>query len=228
MKQSFKKIVYFFSKFVTPRTGNLSDFFIQLGYALKSEKMYYTLPVVEYKERMVMHEELARAIGKNSEILFLEFGVFFGDTFRAWVGWNQNQKSKFVGFDSFEGLPESWGRWKKGSFSTGGKIPEIDDERSRFIVGHIENTLPNHSELLQSGMRKVIHIDVDIYSASFFTLLHLGPFLHRGEIIIFDDFFTLAVAQHEFKVFLDFQKVNPVKYQPLGKCRTGHFVIEIA
>jgi len=63
-------------------------------------------------------------------ITYLEFGVQRGNSMRKWVGLNQHPDSTFHGFDTFEGLPEDWNaRWPKGSFSTNGVTPDIDDPR---------------------------------------------------------------------------------------------------
>jgi hypothetical protein len=48
-----------------------------------------------------------------------------------------------------------------------------------------------------------------------------------GDIIIFDDFFTLTKADHEFKAFVDFLSLYKTPYKPLYKHRDGHFVIEL-
>jgi hypothetical protein len=163
----------------------------------------------------------------EEEVHFLEFGVCEGDTFAIWVRNNLNSASRFWGFDSFQGLPEDWGSWKKGSFSTQGKLPDIDDERCRFIVGLIQDTLPDEILNIKQACKKVIHIDVDLYSATLATLSYIRPLLRPGDIIIFDDFFTIVVADHEFKAFWDFLASWDISYKPLAKCRMGQFVIEI-
>ena len=40
--------------------------------------------------------------------LYLEFGVFEGETMRWWSQHLDTPGARFVGFDSFEGLPEAW------------------------------------------------------------------------------------------------------------------------
>lgn len=46
--------------------------------------------------------------GARARLLFLEFGVLDGDSIRHWAGLNANPGSRFVGFDSFEGIPAAW------------------------------------------------------------------------------------------------------------------------
>jgi hypothetical protein len=44
------------------------------------------------------------------DVLYLEFGVFGGTSMQYWSKLLKHPKSKLHGFDSFEGLPEAWGR----------------------------------------------------------------------------------------------------------------------
>ena len=53
---------------------------------------------------------------------YLEFGVRYGDSLFKWSGLNAHPDSRFIGFDSFEGIPEDWvsvtGESKKGAMSS--------------------------------------------------------------------------------------------------------------
>ena len=212
------------------RTSSFSDFFISLGYLIKSEAIFNTNGG-EYLDwdRLDVHKMLAsKIVNSNEEIVFLEFGVLRGQTFLIWVEQNTNPNSRFVGFDTFTGLPEDWGSIKKGSFSAFGKIPDIKDMRVDFQIGLIQDTLPNFAKNLSKGKRKIIHIDVDLYNATLITLIHLNPFLGKGDIIIFDDFFSITKSSHEPKGFLDYLKLYKTDYKSLINCRNGHYVIEIA
>ena len=67
---------------------------------------------------------------------FYEFGVWRGTSFEFLTG----IFGKGYGFDTFEGLPESWHEEKVGTYSSDKKIPKIDG--GEFIVGKFEETLP--------------------------------------------------------------------------------------
>ncbi len=228
MKESLKKVLYFICSllFRLPLVG-LANFFIKMGYVIKGESLYQQSKVTTFENRIEMHNYFAREMYGNEEILYMEFGVFRGNTFFIWERNNSCENSGFWGFDTFTGLPEKWGIWKKGSFSTEGKVPATDDKRSTFFPGLIQDTLPTVLDKVDSKLRKIIHIDVDIYSATLYTLVSLAPKLNKGDLIIFDDFFTFTVSDHEFKAFDDFFISYNVKYKPLAKCRRGHFVLEI-
>ncbi|MGL4347529.1 MAG: hypothetical protein ACRCR9_05570 [Chitinophagaceae bacterium] len=48
----------------------------------------------------------------------MEFGVANGSSLQYWINKNYCQESFFYGFDTFEGLPEKWGHFKKGDMNS--------------------------------------------------------------------------------------------------------------
>jgi hypothetical protein len=127
--------------------------------------------------------------GGVDPIDYLEFGVYKGDSLRMWAKLNKNSSSRLFGFDSFEGLPEDWVASKpKGTFSTGGKTPDIDDSRVEFVVGLFQQSLPNFLSSYQPKNRLLIHNDSDLFSSTLYTLAVLNPVIQPGTIIIFDEF----------------------------------------
>jgi hypothetical protein len=134
---------------------------------------------------------------------FLEFGVCAGHSIQFWSQKNRNPQSRFIGFDSFEGLPEDWSRhYPKGTLSTGGRVPEIDDERVRFVKGWFQNVLPGFLNGFTPRSRLVVHNDSDLYSSTLFALASLNEVLVPGTVVIFDDF---SVATHVFRAFADYK-----------------------
>jgi len=97
--------------------------------------------IPEFAERIGLYRHLATMVG-GVPIDYLEFGVWKGDSIRSWSGLNAHPESRFVGFDTFEGLPEDWGSdHPKGTFTTQGQTPSIDDTRVSFIKGLFQQTL---------------------------------------------------------------------------------------
>ncbi|HXB06369.1 MAG TPA: class I SAM-dependent methyltransferase [Puia sp.] len=229
MKNLFKGVAYFvFRLFSGIKTTRFSHFLVSWGYTIKSEALYNKADVKAFPDRIDMHRYLvSQHLRPEDKIFFMEFGVYKGETYFIWVEGNKNPESRFAGFDTFTGLPEDWGSVKAGSFSAGGKLPETSDPRSKFQVGLIQDTLPVFAPSLTGKERKVVHIDVDLYNASMITLVLLQPYLRKGDMLIFDDFFTFTKATHEFKAFDDFFTLYPLSYRPLYKCRGGHLVVEI-
>jgi O-methyltransferase len=144
------------------------------------------------------------AICGGSAIDFLEFGVYEGSSIRLWSQLNREAHSRFVGFDSFVGLPESWTKKiTEGTFDVGGTVPQIDDERVSFVKGWFQSTLPGFLGKFTPRSRIVIHNDSDLYSSTLFTLVTLHRLLVSGTVIIFDEY---SSARHEFRAFADYRQ----------------------
>jgi O-methyltransferase len=144
----------------------------------------------------------------NSEVLqgvaidYLEFGVWQGASMKRWCELNGNLKSRFYGFDSFEGLPEYWNRKSlKGAFSLQGVMPKIGDVRADLVKGLFQVTLPHFVKSFEAYGRTVVHIDCDLYSSTLFCLATLNHLLVPGTILIFDEF---QDSEHEFSAFMDY------------------------
>jgi len=227
-KKVFKGLFYSVFKLLSFKSRTLSGFLTSWGYVIRSEAMYNHSKVPDFPDRLDMHEHLAsKYINPEDPITFMEFGVYKGESYAIWVKNNKNPRSTFHGFDTFTGLPEDWGSVKKGTFSAGGILPDINDPRNHWHIGLIQDTLPVFIKELSADTRKVIHIDVDLYNATLITLVLLQPLLRKGDVIIFDDFFTFTKSSHEFKAFYDFVDLYNMPYKPIFKCRNGHLVIEM-
>lgn len=144
---------------------------------------------------------------------YLEFGVARGRWFRWWVEHNTDPDSTFVGFDTFTGLPEAWGGYGQGAFSTGGETPDIDDSRVSFEAGLFQDTLGPFLERTEPRNRMVVHLDADLYSSTLFVLTSLAPRLKPGDVLLFDEF---GVPMHEYRAFMDFLSAYPFDYEVLG------------
>jgi len=154
------------------------------GTSLLPEKILSEIP----KERYF--EDVYREIGGSRPLLFLEFGVYRGNSIRKWSQMDKNGGSVFFGFDSFVGLPEKWRQRPAGYFDTGGKVPDIPDSRVAFVKGWFNETLPRWLEEnagLSDGRGVVVHIDSDLYSAGLYILTTLHPLFAQYHVL-FDDY----------------------------------------
>jgi hypothetical protein len=152
----------------------------------------------------------------DAEVLYLEFGVYEGDTIRQWSTLLKNRATRLHGFDSFEGLPEQWddhsGSFlKKGHFSTQGRIPQIPDNRVKFFKGWFQDTLPKY-EFVDSPVL-VIFLDADLYSSTSYVLKTLRPHIKVGTIIYFDEFWD---RYHEMKAFEEFLVETSMRFELLA------------
>ena len=175
------------------RFRKLSNPLIQFSYFLKNSSWFhkYDVPLfnddrVTFYGFIIEDQKL-----KIDEFLYLEFGVSKGDSFKYWINNCTNEKTCFIGFDTFMGIPGDWGNVKAGAYSAFGKVPDITDKRANFEVGLFENTLPSFLNRTNLEKRLVIHLDADLYSSTLFVLVNLSPFLKKDDVIIFDEFFSV-------------------------------------
>lgn len=170
----------------------------------------------ELYKRIIANESL-----QNTPVNYLEFGVAQGFSFRWFMEQNTNPQSRFYGFDTFTGLPEDWGPYKKGEFDNGSKPPEITDSRGQFFQGLFQQTLPGFIPTLDRSRKNIIMIDADLYSSTLFALTSLAPYLNKDDIIFFDEF---AVPTHEFKAFHEFTQSYYIKLELIGAANNYYFV----
>jgi hypothetical protein len=157
------------------------------------------------------------------EICYLEFGVAAGRSMKWWVENCRSVNSRFYGFDTFEGLPERWGSFGEGAMSTEGDVPQLDDPRCEFVKGLFQQTLPAFLQSFDSGQRKVIHLDADLYSSTLFVLTALHPVLRKDDILLFDEF---NVPLHEFRAFMDFTAAYRAKYEVIA-CVNNYYQMAV-
>lgn len=166
-----------------------------------------------YQDRNAFYEQLTLATPLAGAIDYLEFGVYEGNSLKWWSRYNQHPNSRFVGFDSFDGLPEDANAfWHRGQFSTGKKTPRIPDQRVTFEVGWFHDTLPKFLKVFDRRSRLFIHLDADLYSSTFFALSQIGPLLQRGDLLVFDEFHD---SVHEFRAFRDFDQIFRLPIEPV-------------
>lgn len=175
-----------------------------------------------YSDREKLYQFIIDKHVKEEAIDFFEFGVSRGTSFKWWVANEKNEDSKFYGFDTFTGLPEDWGPFKKGAMSNGNEPPKIeDDTRHHFYQGIFQKTLYEFLDSYESGKKKVIHLDADLYSATLFALTTLSPLINPGDILLFDEF---NVPEHEYKAFTEWANSFYRNYTVLGEVNNYHHV----
>lgn len=177
---------------------------------------YTTFPFNGFnsKLREGLYEYLIDTQSLDDEIDYLEFGVAQGTSFKWWIAHIHNKKAQFNGFDTFTGLPEDWGHFKKGDMTSNNEQPKIDDDRHQFHQGLFQVTLPRFLENYTGIKRKVIHLDADLFSSTLFVLTSLSPYLKPGDILLFDEFNVPLDEFKAFKVWVDSFYIN---YQVLGE-----------
>ena len=165
-----------------------------------------------YQKRLELYQAVSSHYElDHREILYLEFGVASGQSFFWWTKKNIHPGSRFYGFDTFEGLPENWGGYRKGDMAHGINELSSEDPRAGFVKGIFQQTLNSFirdHEVEMKAKPKLIHLDADLFSSTIFVLSQLYPYLQKGDLVLFDEF---NVANHEFfayKIFTESFYVN--------------------
>jgi hypothetical protein len=176
----------------------------------------------DYHRRYQLYEAISQAEWlKETAIDYIELGVCGGHSFTWWLAHNINPDSKFYGFDTFEGLPENFGPFRKGSMAVALESLQITDSRARLFKGLFQQTLIPFLEQYKNERKKLIHLDADLFSATLFSLSQWYRFLQDGDIILFDEF---AVPKHEFRAFQIFTESFYVNYEVIGAANNFLFL----
>jgi hypothetical protein len=118
--------------------------------------------------------------------LVLEFGVFSGRTINALA--ESLSGHSLWGFDSFEGLPETWrSEFSQGVFKLD-SLPAVR-ENVTLVKGWFDKTLPVFLEKTKGDVG-FVHIDCDLYSSSKTVLGLLKDRLRDGAVLVFDEYFN--------------------------------------
>ncbi|WP_158655261.1 TylF/MycF/NovP-related O-methyltransferase [Flavivirga eckloniae] len=163
-----------------------------------------------YKNRFQLHDKILSEL-KNKPVFYYEFGVAGGDMIKKWSETNKVKESRFIGFDSFEGLPESWEDKKAGHFDQKGNFPDVNnDTRVRFVKGWFQDSVYDTLKDCDFNEQCVYHLDADLFSSTLYVLFQIFPKLKANDILIFDEF---SSHDHEFEAFELFKKCINDKWQ---------------
>ena len=145
--------------------------------------------------------------------LVLEFGVYSGRTLRT-IG-AYLPRANIYGFDSFEGLPETWRPgYEIGEFNMHRQPPSNLPKNALIVVGWFDETLPRLVDHHAAAGHTVglLHVDCDIYSSTktIFDELARGKMFRDGTVIVFDEAFNYpGFENHEIKAFYEFLQSHP-------------------
>jgi hypothetical protein len=144
----------------------------------------------------------------------IEFGVYKGETINYIASLLPNKQ--IYGFDSFEGLPETWRyNFYKGTF----KMDTLPKTRNNVILikGWFEDTLPIFIEKIGDSPISFMHVDCDLYSSTKTIFYYLKNNIVPGTVIVFDEFFNYpGWEEGEFKAFYEFVEECEVAFEWLG------------
>jgi hypothetical protein len=155
--------------------------------------------------------------------LAMEFGVYRGKTINHIA--SLLPQLRVYGFDSFEGLPETWRPgFQKGAFATA--LPSVR-ENVELIVGLFDRTLPIFLE--KHGGKKVsfLHVDCDLYASTQTIFHYLKDRICAGTIVVFDEYYNYPGWQlHEFRAFQEYVTTTGIHYEYIG-LNPGHQQVSV-
>ncbi len=148
----------------------------------------------------------------RSEGLVLEFGVRHGHSIRHIA---ERVNGPVFGFDSFTGLPSSWGHEPEGVYSTEGELPEVPTNVT-LIPGWFDETLVSFLEQNPDDIR-FCNIDCDIYDSTATVLGHIAPRIKPGSVLVFDEYIVNPTwREDEFQAFQEAVVTYGWKYRYLA------------
>ena len=180
------------------------------------------------KDDEIRKFSVSHAIKNNSsDKLFLEFGVFKGDSINTFAKYLLKKKSHIFGFDSFEGLEEEWITHEYnpiGTFSLNKKPPKVD-KNVTLVIGKVQDTLENFLKQKEGKKIAFVHMDMDTFVPTQYVLKKIKPFLSKGAVILFDEFYGFPNwKEHEYKALMEIFNEKEYKYIAFG---TRQAAIEI-
>ena len=234
MKKIFQKMLFSVGYWIGK--GIKSSFSKEIGY-LNDQNNFHPIKIWNLDERKKSYEYFKKYFDKsmlfesrekiqnfsvnkacenfsNENYLFLEFGVFNGDSITRISNILKKYNKQIYGFDSFEGLSEDWKGFSepKGTFTRNGKVPELSNDNIKIIKGDIKKTLKN---FLNKNSQKIafVHIDTDTYETAKYILENIKPRLVKNSIILFDELYNFyGWREGEFKALLEVFSDNEFNY----------------
>jgi len=197
---------------------DLMGAFADISSAVAFEKAHLA-QAAHFKNRAQLYRYALDQVGHNDG-LFLEFGVYKGDSINRLAGLKPDVQ--WHGFDSFVGLPEAWTLGaRRSAFSVGGKLPPVR-RNVTLIKGFFEDTLPAFATAQRGAKVAFLHVDCDLYSATRTIFTKLAEMLQPGTIVIFDEFINYTGWQEgEYKAFMEFTREGARSFEYIGYVRTG-------
>tara|TARA_Y100001968_G_C19252885_1_gene665361 strand:+ start:36 stop:782 length:747 start_codon:yes stop_codon:yes gene_type:complete len=224
--KSIKKLLYPFIYLKNVlQTKNISDIGIELQKSATRETSLYVKENMQFAHVVRSRKEVLDFAFDNTNIdgLKLEFGVFQGESLNYIA--SSNPEWFVYGFDSFDGLPESWGfGGHKGLFKVK-SIPKVR-KNVKLYKGLFKDSIITFLNNLRysNTLSKIsfLHIDVDLYSSTKTIFDLIGDLICEGTIIVFDDYFNYVNWQNnEFLAFQEFILSKSLTYNYLSYNEIG-------
>jgi hypothetical protein len=165
-----------------------------------------------FPNRFALLEHSLASVNHPAPGLYCEFGVYKGET----INFIASKTAHTVhGFDSFEGLPETWrSGFETGTFKMDG-LPQVR-ANVRLHKGWFDQSLPGWARA-HPGPVVFMHQDADLYSSTKTVFDILGDRVVAGSVIQFDEFFNYpGWREGEYKAFVEFVRQRGLTFEYIG------------
>jgi hypothetical protein len=173
-------------------------------------------PPTVFGRRERLFERLAQRLDPERPLVALEFGVAWGCATNWWLRELRGRDVVWHGFDRFTGLPRAWREHQEGAFDAGGNPPPINDDRVRWHIGDVEDTLRAVDLVAARDAQWLLLFDLDIYEPTAFAWELICPHLRPGDVIYLDE----AMDREERRV-LDEMILPSIGCEPVGTTARG-------
>jgi hypothetical protein len=197
-----------------------------------AENIYHLKTDIKRISKLINHYEIyKKIISLPGDVV--ECGVFKGISLTRFLTFREilenHNSRKIYGFDVFGKFPKPKNkhdksflmRWEK-SAGDGIDFNELNDmlldkKFSNFELtkGDVKKTIPNLIKQYPDFQISLLHLDMDIYEPTKFTLNKLFPHIVKGGIILIDDYNTVYGATKATNEFLNLNKglkINKLNY----------------
>ena len=209
---------------------------VALSKIYESENIFYLKSHTNRLRKALFHYEIYKKISNISGDIF-EFGVFRGCSLIRFATYRdlfrKNFKSKIYGFDDFGKFYQQSRkkdkifikRWKRDLQTNSKSDSGISVKELKLIIkkkkfknvhlvkGNILKTLPKFLKYNKNLKISLLHLDIDVYEPTFFTLEKLYNKVQKGGIILIDDY---GVANGVTRAVNKFKKIKKIKTEKLG------------
>ena len=164
-----------------------------------------------FGRREKLWERLAQRLDPNRPLVALEFGVAWGYSTNWWLCRLSGRDVVWHGFDRFTGMPHAYRQLGQGAWDAGGKPPAIDDERVRWHVGDVKDTLGAVDLVAARDAQWLVLFDIGLYEPTAFAWEMISAHLRPGDIIYLDE-----AAQPDERRVLDEMILPSIGCEPVG------------
>ncbi len=137
----------------------------------------------------IRNYSISKVLEKSSkDNLFIECGVFEGESINLFAKKLLEKNYYIHGFDSFEGFDDNWAgsALEKNFFNKEGRLPKVKPN-VKLYKGRVQDTFKEFIDNNNSTI-KFLHLDMDHYEPTDYVLKHSKKNLDKDSFILLDDF----------------------------------------